>query len=72
MIALLLFLCKFIAKKSFFHTLIKIIIRCRKNFFPMLSPLILEIKSNFPTNIKKDIDALLSPFSYNPIWQTIE
>ena len=38
----------------------------------MLPPLILEITGKFPANIKKDIDVLLSPLSYHPIWQTIE
>lgn len=38
----------------------------------MHSSLILEITSNFPANIKKDIDTLISLFDYNPIWQTIE
>lgn len=38
----------------------------------MISPLILEITSNFPANIKKDIDALISPLAYHPVWQTIE
>ncbi|MDD2891696.1 MAG: peptidoglycan bridge formation glycyltransferase FemA/FemB family protein [Candidatus Gracilibacteria bacterium] len=38
----------------------------------MCSPLILEITSNFPANIKKDIDTLISLLDYNSIWQTIE
>lgn len=38
----------------------------------MLSPFILEVTRNFPANIKKDIDILLSPLSYHPVWQTIE
>lgn len=38
----------------------------------MISPFILEITPNFPTNIKKDMDILLSSLDYNPIWQTIE
>lgn len=38
----------------------------------MFSPLVLEITGNFPANIKKDIDTLLSPLCYTPIWQTIE
>ncbi|HBB27366.1 TPA: hypothetical protein DCZ36_02630, partial [Candidatus Gracilibacteria bacterium] len=38
----------------------------------MISPFILEITANFPANIKKDIDILLSSLDYNPIWQTIE
>lgn len=38
----------------------------------MSSPLILEITSNFPANLRADIDGLLQKQDYVAIWQTIE
>ncbi len=38
----------------------------------MISPLILEITNKFPSNIRKDIDGLISLVTFNPIWQTLE
>jgi len=68
-IALFTFVCKFIAKKSFFCSVLVTFLMIQS---PMPSPLILEIQSNFPANIRKDIDVCLSLLAYAPIWQTIE
>ncbi len=38
----------------------------------MSSPLILEITSNFPANLRADMDGLLSKQDYVGVWQTIE